>query len=80
MVRFRVPRQRSTNASSLGPAPGHAMNGARSFLSTGSYVNGCSAADSSRKKSNGLYTDISATRSTSMSSSVVGSGKTTRAR
>ena len=62
----RTPIDRLRRTPGAGaPSALTSRNGARSFCSHGSYVNGNCSADGSRKKSNGLKTDISATRSTS---------------
>ena len=53
--------------------------GASSWRSAASYWNGNVSAYSSTKKSKGLMTVMSATSRTSTASSVIGSGKTTRA-
>ena len=50
------------------------------FADRGSYSNGYVSASGSRKKSNGLRTAMSATRSTSTKKCVTFSGNTTRAR
>ena len=67
-------------SANFGVSGTFSMYGASSCACAGSYSNGKFSADGSRKKSNGLSTDISATRSTSMRISVVCSGNTSRAR
>src|ERR1039458_3293316 len=74
--RFTSPRNFMKNGVG-GPL---SWKGARSCSRDWSCLNGKTSASGSRKKSNGFNTDISATRSTSTSNSLVGSGRTTRAR
>ena len=67
MVRTRRRSIASRQSRSLGPAGSRSRYGASSWFNQGSYANGNVSADGSRKKSNGLKTDSSAVRSTSIS-------------
>jgi hypothetical protein len=75
-----LPRRSRSHFFNNGGAGIFARNGSRSSRSAGSYSNGYFSASGSRKKSNGLRTAMSATRSTSTKKRVTFSGNTTRAR